>query len=128
MHKDFDSWNIVKKNTEDGRRAPVKLGEVYWCKIGLNIGVELDGKNNQYLRPVLIIKKYSNEIVFCVPLTTKKHSGDWYYHLPHFGINSYAILNQARPMDTKRLLSSLGQISEIEIKKIIDTFYKLLKS
>lgn len=40
MEKDFDNWNELKKKIENYNRAPVKLGEVYWARLGLNVGVE----------------------------------------------------------------------------------------
>ncbi len=128
MEKDFDNWNEIKKKTQSSSRAPVKVGEIYWCKLGLNIGVEQDGKDIEFQRPVLIIKKFSHEIVLVIPLTTKKHEGDWYFKLNLFENNSYAILNQTKPIDTKRLISSMGQISDTELSKIVDAYCKLIKS
>lgn len=128
MHiKDFDEWNNIKKKVEDYHRAPVKLGEIYWCRIGLNIGVEQDGKGNNFMRPVIILKKFSNEIVLIVPLTTKNHKGDWYINLSIDDEKVQDILNQIRPIDTKRLLSSLGQIGETEVTKIIDAYYDVIR-
>ncbi|MBI5003892.1 type II toxin-antitoxin system PemK/MazF family toxin [Candidatus Kaiserbacteria bacterium] len=126
MEKDFDAWNEIKKKTDQGNRAPIKPGEVYWCRIGLNIGVEQDGGTTGYIRPVLIIKKFSHEIALAAPLTTKGKSSNWYYPLPHFGDTSCAILNQARPLDTKRLLGHMGQISENELRKLIASYCKLI--
>lgn len=105
--KQFDEWNSVKKEIEDYHRAPVKLGEIYWCRIGLNIGVEQDGKGDDFMRPVIIIKKFSDQIVDKTP--------------------AQEILNQIRPIDTKRLLSSLGQIGTTEVSKIINAYYEIIK-
>ena len=104
------------------------MGEIFWCRVGLNVGVEEDGKNSEFVRPVLVIKKFSHEIVLGIPLTTKEKAGDWYYPLPHFGKNSYLVLNQVKSFDTKRFLSSMGQISENELEKIINSLFKLVKS
>jgi mRNA-degrading endonuclease toxin of MazEF toxin-antitoxin module len=126
--KDFDSWNEIKKRTDQGKRAPIKPGEVYWCRIGLNVGVEQDGSGSGYIRPVLIMKKFSHEIALAVPLTTRGKESDWYYPLPHFGETSCAILNQARPLDTKRLLGSMGEISEGDLHKVILAYCKLIST
>lgn len=126
--KDFDSWNEIKKKTDQGKRAPIKPGEVYWCRVGLNVGVEQDGSEPGYLRPVLIIKKFSHEIALVAPLTSRGKSGDWYYPLFHFGSSSYAILNQARPLDTKRLLGSMGQISEKDLRNVIAAYCELVSA
>lgn len=125
--KDFDDWNDVKKVIEGYGRSPVKTGEVFWCRLGLNIGVEQDGKGDNFMRPVVVLKKFSNQIVLILPLTTKNHTGDWYVDLVVEGKEVQGILNQIRPIDTKRLLSSMEQLSEKEVLKIIEKYYQLIK-
>jgi hypothetical protein len=55
--KDFDGWNNEKQriNKTDKKRF-FKEREIWWCALGINIGVEIDGKNGAYERPVLIFK------------------------------------------------------------------------
>lgn len=126
--KDFDKWNVVKRKTDlTEKRPPVRVGEIYWCKIGLNIGVEQDGKDEAFQRPVLVIKKFSNEIILITPLTSKEHAGDWYSEINFENKKSWCVLNQTKPIDTKRLLSSMGEISEKELSKIINTYCNLIQ-
>lgn len=54
--KDFDNWNILKKKTEEKNRPSILLGDVFWCRFGINIGTEYDGKHDDFVRPVIIIK------------------------------------------------------------------------
>jgi hypothetical protein len=42
--KDFDSWNEIKKKTESEKPRFYKVREIWWCRFGLNIGTEQDGK------------------------------------------------------------------------------------
>ena len=67
--KDFEEWNKIKKEIELSDYIPYfDIGEIWWCALGVNIGVEVDGKGNDYLRPVLILKKYNqflNKFFFC---------------------------------------------------------------
>ena len=44
MQKDFDGWNEVKieTNGEEPRRYTVR--EIWWCRLGANVGTEQDGK------------------------------------------------------------------------------------
>ncbi len=60
--KDFDAWNKVKQNTHvlQTLRYP-KEGEIWWCKLGLNIGDEQDGKGTRFERPVVIINNLDAE-------------------------------------------------------------------
>lgn len=55
--KRFDEWNEVKKNTHSFGRVPaIKKGEIWWCAMGENVGVEINGKSEVFSRPVLIFK------------------------------------------------------------------------
>ena len=59
MEKDFDKWNSEKKLVDKktvNRDLFFYAREIWWCSAGLNIGVEADGKNENYERPFLIIK------------------------------------------------------------------------
>ena len=55
MHaKDFDRWNEKKKHVEATERIfYVKEREIWWCMLGVNVGREIDGKNDVFERPVL---------------------------------------------------------------------------
>ena len=63
MNKNYKRWTPVKINTNDKLHRPTKFraGQVWRCKIGENIGVEMDGKGDSFLRPVLILKRYGND-------------------------------------------------------------------
>ena len=80
-----------------------------------------------FMRPVIIIKKFSSQIILIIPLTTKSHRGDWYIDLEINKTPAQGVLNQIRPIDTKRLLSSMGQIGKSEVLRIINAYYKIIK-
>ena len=45
MNKDFDSWNEVKKGLDSyDVFLPIKEGGVWWCSVGMNVGIEMCGK------------------------------------------------------------------------------------
>ncbi len=68
--KDFDIWNNVKKQTEQGgRKVFAYPREVWWCSLGVNIGAEIDGKNDGFERPVIIMKVYNKETTLVLPTT-----------------------------------------------------------
>ncbi|MDO4889424.1 MAG: hypothetical protein Q4A25_01890 [Candidatus Saccharibacteria bacterium] len=65
---DFDHWNEVKKKLHrKGNCPPIKDGEVWWCGIGRNLGVEINGKSGQFSRPVVIMRKISHHSFMGVP-------------------------------------------------------------
>lgn len=125
--KDFDRWNFTKKKIDLHKRPLTSKGQIYWCSLGFNVGVEQDGAKNNFQRPVLVLKKYSNQIVLIAPITSKIHKGDWYANIDLLGKKSQIILNQIRPIDTKRLIENISQISENKTDQIIDAFIDLIK-
>ena len=45
MNKDFDSWNEAKKGLDSyDVFLPIKEGGVWWCSVGMNVGIEMCGK------------------------------------------------------------------------------------
>ncbi len=73
MKKDFDTWNIQKKEIhESGEGRFYRAREVWWCSLGINIGFEQDGTGKTSDRPVLILKPFSRHVCLIVPLTSSK--------------------------------------------------------
>src|SRR5437773_11349079 len=72
MQKDFPGWHRQKEQLHAQRHTPTfQEREIWWCSVGVNIGHEMDGKNQFYHRPVLIVRTLNPHIFFGVPLTTK---------------------------------------------------------
>ncbi len=73
MEKRFPDWMGIKKNLHEKLTVPPKVneGDVWWASIGENIGSEINGKNQNFTRPVIILKKLSRTLFFVIPLTTK---------------------------------------------------------
>src|ERR1700731_1059849 len=60
MENDFDRWNRIKKATDaadEAARLYFREGEIWWVRLGKNIGYETDGKSREFTRPVIILKK-----------------------------------------------------------------------
>lgn len=124
--KEFDKWNKVKKKIEKKLRPQIRQGKLYWCNLGINVGVEQDGKGDNFQRLVIVIKKFSKQFVLIAPLTSQIHTGNWYHTMKILGKDSQVILNQIRPIDTKRLLEEVGEISENKINEIIKKYFTLI--
>jgi len=56
MLKDYKNWHVIKDqiNALDSEKIFYNENEIWWCHIGLNVGIEQDGKGEKYMRPVLI--------------------------------------------------------------------------
>jgi mRNA interferase MazF len=59
MQKDFPGWHRHKEQLHAQHQTPTfQEREIWWCSVGVNIGHEMDGKNQFYNRPVLIVRKF----------------------------------------------------------------------
>ena len=54
----FANWTKLKIRihaSESNRNVYFKEGQIWWASIGQNIGVEANGKNKNYERPVIMM-------------------------------------------------------------------------
>lgn len=124
MKKDFQQWHYKKSDLDENKvRLHFHERDVWFTSVGVNIGFEQDGKSEEFLRPIVIIKKFNNETLWGVPLTSRKKAGKYYFEFEHDkNRRSTANLSQLRLVDSKRLKYQIGSISEndfMEIKKRI---------
>ena len=111
--KRFDEW-IQQKKKLDAHAATsalyVKEREVWWISIGVNVGAEIDGKNELFERPVLIFRKVGREQFYGLPLTSKEKSGP-FYRLVHYSDSTGNVcLSQLRVFSTKRLIRKIDVV------------------
>ncbi len=111
MQKDFDTWNLRKRSIHDGSFSRyIHAREIWWASLGLNVGDEEDGKNEQFERPVLVLRKFNDRIVLAVPLTTKSKNNPYYIAFEHAGASFAAIISQVRLLSTKRFTRKIRRI------------------
>ena len=122
--KDFTSWHTLKSEIQTrAHRANFEEREIWFCYLGLNLGFEQDGGGADRLRPVIIIKKFSHEVFWGVPLTsaTKRLQHPYYFQFQFTpDQQSTAILTQLRLLDSMRLKYRTGSLT--------DTDFQLIKS
>jgi len=77
----FDQWNKVKINAHlKENNVGFKVRDIFWLRIGQNIGSEEFGKGNEFQRPVLIVRKLTHDLFMGVPLTSSiKEDNDYFY-------------------------------------------------
>ena len=130
MKREFKEWHIEKERMDtESSRVFFHEREVWWCSLGVNVGFEQDGKGERFARPVLIFKKFSNEVFWAVPLTlqVKTRGKAERFYAPvdlRDGTKRNAILSQLRLVDAKRLIGKSGSVTvdnyEAIQKAIID--------
>ncbi|MES2668126.1 MAG: type II toxin-antitoxin system PemK/MazF family toxin [Patescibacteria group bacterium] len=107
--KDFDNWNVTKKHINSVPVSKyVRPREIWWCSLGLNVGAEIDGKNDTFERPVIIVKVYNKETMAILPLTSKPKSDTFHYPVETEKKLVWAKLTQVRVISSKRLLRKIG--------------------
>ncbi|HMP19306.1 MAG TPA: type II toxin-antitoxin system PemK/MazF family toxin [Candidatus Paceibacterota bacterium] len=124
MQKNFDEWNEVKKkiNKLDINRFYHER-EIWWAKIGLNIGNEQNGNENDYERPVLIIKEFGKNICLIIPMTTSPQKHKYRFNIGLIKQRTASvIISQMRVIGTKRLINKIQTLDRknfIQIRKNI---------
>jgi mRNA interferase MazF len=95
--------------------------EIWWVNLGLNIGYEMNGKGDEYMRPVIIFKKYNEYSFLALPLSTSRKTNKYRISVGVVdGKEAHGSLSQLRNIDSKRLINKVGYVEETlfnEIKK-----------
>lgn len=122
MKKDFDGWNGVKKKTNTEKPRLYTVREIWWCRLGVNVGTEQDGKGAWYVRPCVILRGFGPDACLVVPLTTSMH--EHRLRVPIGTVEEHearANLSQVRVIDTRRLQNRIGFLGK-------ETFGRLRKA
>ena len=124
--KDFDSWNHHKKELEQvDIPFYYKNREIWFCSIGANVGYEQDGKNAQFERPVLVLRKFNKFVFWGIPLSTRlKPDNTHYMTLKHQKLEFSAIISQLRLYDSRRLTRKLYMLDKVQYEQVK---YRLLQ-
>lgn len=115
MQKDFDGWNIQKKRiNKEERRPDFHEREIWWSSVGVNVGREQDGRQDNFERPIVILKALSPDTFCALPLSTKKRLERFQSAVTHENVHGFALLDQIRVLDSKRLLRKIGTMEQEE--------------
>ncbi|MBI4065979.1 type II toxin-antitoxin system PemK/MazF family toxin [Candidatus Kaiserbacteria bacterium] len=131
--KAFDAWNSAKKIVDASNRQVFGYPrEVWWCSLGVNVGAEIDGRNENFERTIIIIRVYNKETMLVLPITGKARSDK--FHLPiaidaqnpetkeSYKKTVYVKLTQARVISNKRLIRKVDVMDEESFEKIKNAF------
>ena len=127
MNKDFGEWHTQKSDLQENKtRAFFHVREVWFASLGLNVGFEQDGRGDKFLRPVIVLKKFNNEVLWCIPLTKNEKRGKYYFSFTLNDKISTAILSQIKLIDSKRLQYKIGDINEKNFDQLKEKLRQLL--
>ena len=118
-HKDFDTWNNLKKKVDTKARVQANSRDIWWASLGLNVGSEQDGKGDGYERPVIVVTKLSPNMYYVIPLSTKCKSSTMHIPFSHETVDGYALLDQMKALDAKRFIRKVGYVDKERFAEII---------
>ena len=128
----FTCWNTKKIDTHiNDAIIGIKERDIVFIKMGKNIGYEQDGKGEEFLRPVVIYKKFNKNMFLGIPLTTKPKNTKYYFEFEYQtkrkkSVVNSAILSQLRVFDTKRVKYKSGVISKSVFEKLHKELGKII--
>ncbi len=129
MIKHFIDWIITKIIIDKTQRKDLIINEyqVFWCSLGENVGDEENGKGYIFRRPVLIFKKFNNNLFWGIPMSTKNKDNKYYVKVLLKGIEQSAMISQLRVLDSKRLDQYIGYVSKADFIKIQNRIIDIIR-
>lgn len=124
----FDEWNIQKIDIHENKsRLHFRQGEIWFISIGQNIGYEVYGKGEKFLRPVLVFRKINKNTFLAIPLTSKIKEDRFHCQVNFKDKINSAILTQIKTIDTKRLFYKIGNLNKEEFDNVENAFVDFYK-
>ena len=131
MEEEYNNWNNIKKEiAKENISVGFKNRDIFYMNMGKNIGFEQDGKGDNFVRPVVIVKGFNKNMFFGIPLSTKIKEGKFYYRFSFYKkdqeVENIALLSQMRLFSTKRLLNKIGMMNIDDFKNMKIKFKELI--
>jgi mRNA interferase MazF len=124
----FTDWVKIKIRLHILPKGPYfKEGEIWWASVGQNVGVESNGKNKGFERPVLILKKFNKDMFLAIPVSTKIKEDQYKVIFMNNNKKYSANLSQMRVLDSKRLLRMVAKISGSDFAEVKKIYHEVIK-
>ena len=110
----FDQWGTLKRRTHNNTSKHFfREGDVVFMRMGKNIGFEQDGKGDDFARPVLVVRKFNQDVFFGIALTTHQKKHPLYVSIGSIeGLENIAILSQGKLYDQRRAIRKIGHVPQ----------------
>ncbi len=129
--KRYDEWNEVKKSiTEKQTKFRIKPREIYWIRIGQNVGDEEYGKGKNFARPVIVVKKLTKDLFIGIPTSTTIKDNDYFHSFAYNNrqkgeLEVSAMILQFKTFSMKRMMGKMGVVNKNDFEKILEKSRKL---
>jgi mRNA interferase MazF len=108
----FIEWTLLKVriHLSDRKFFPRKR-EIWWISLGKNVGVEANGKNEKFERPVLIIKVFNEHSSLVAPISSTIKPVHYLFQFINVsGVPNSINLSQMRMVSSKRFIRKIGEM------------------
>jgi len=127
MISKYDEWHNVKKKISESKHKPphYKESDIWWVSVGYNIGNEVYGKGKNFVRPVLVIKKFNRDFFLGIPLSTKIKDNLYYIPITVKERTVSVLMSQIRAFSSKRISNKLAELDEKNYKKVLEKIQRM---
>lgn len=125
--KIFASWTKLKIRIHlSEKNVYPKVKEIWWVSLGQNIGVETNGKNEKFERPVVVIKVFNSFGILVAPISSNVKEGKYFVKFTNDEGNKNIInISQIKSVSIKRFIRKIGKLKDEDfenIKRIYHSF------
>ncbi len=120
MWEEFLTWIKLKFKIEENNFRPYfyNEGEIWWVNLGKNLGDEENGKGLNFVRPIVVVKKFNSRFCLAIPISSKLKENKYYFKISYGGQYYSALVSQIRALDSKRFRKKIAQLSTAELNQI----------
>ncbi len=114
-------WMSTKSRIQlSSRQLFPKRREIWWAYLGQNIGAEINGKNERFERPVLVIAVFNITTLFAAPITSTRSKHPFLIEFNHEGKNESVNIFQLRTLSIKRFDRKISDMLETDFMKVVE--------
>jgi mRNA interferase MazF len=120
--KNFEGW-ITKKRVlhEKISASPMfKERDIWWVSVGVNVGFEEDGKQENFVRPVLVVRKFNREMFLGIPMSTKLKDNKYYIPVTVKAKFVSVMISQIRVFSAKRIFNKLAEMDDGDFVRVLE--------
>lgn len=127
MFETFLNWIKLKFQIHYKINRPTfKEKEVWWSNFGQNVGDEENGKDEFFMRPVLVIKKFNNHLALVVPTSRQLKNNQFYIQIGYKNQLYSALISHLRTIDVKRFRKKIAKFDDMDFENVVNGLQRIL--
>jgi mRNA-degrading endonuclease toxin of MazEF toxin-antitoxin module len=122
--KTFVDWTKLKIKLHSSQvKVYPKPKAIWWASLGQNIGVEINGKNEKFERPVVVIKVFNNLGVLVAPISSTIKKGEYFIEFTNTdGERNIINMSQIKSISSQRFIRYVGELSNEDFEKVKEVY------